>query len=222
MKTFSQATVKYLNELKENNNKEWFELNRSIYEEHLLFPLKHIASEMEMVMKGIDPLLETSPAVGKAVSRIYRDIRFSHDKTPYRTEAWVSFRRPKRIIENTPEFFLYFTTEEYQIGMGYYSPTPASMDKYRKNILLDPDGFGEFLDRFEKRPDLEVYGENYKKKVPNDLPERFQEWFQKKNIYVSRSKPIDKDFYSEEILKIMTDVFSFTSEIYSFMLNEDD
>jgi len=222
MKAFSIATIAFLNNLRDNNNKEWFEMNRQVYEEHLLFPMKNIAKEMESVIKSIDPLLETSPAVGKTVSRIYRDIRFSNDKTPYRTDAWVSFKRPKRIIENAPEFFLYFTTEEYQIGMGYYAPTPASMVRYRKNILLDPEGFGDFLDRFEARSDMAIFGEDYKKKIPNELPERFQPWFQKRNIYVSRSRPTDDVFFSDRIKSIMVDVFTLTADIYNFMMESDD
>lgn len=222
MPTFSTATIEFLKNLQENNYKDWFELNRHVYEEHLLLPMKHLAKVLEPVVKSIDPLLETSPAVGKAVSRIYRDIRFSNDKTPYRTDAWVSFKRPKRIIENAPEFFLYFTTEEYQIGMGYYAPTPASMARYRKNILLNPEGFEELLDRFEARKDITIFGEDYKKKVSNDLPERFQPWFQKRNIYVSRSLPIDDVFFSDRLHTVMAEVFSLTSEIYCFMMDNGE
>lgn len=222
MLTFSPSTIDFLKNLRENNFKDWFEMNRQIYEEHLLLPMKHLAKVLEPAMKSIDPLLETSPAVGKAVSRIYRDIRFSNDKTPYRTDAWVSFKRPKRIMENSPEFFLYFTTDVYHIGMGYYEPTPASMARFRENILLDPDGFGDFLDRFESRSDMAIFGDDYKKKVPNDLPERFQPWFQKKNFYMARTRSFDDIFFSDRLQATMADVFIFTSDVYSFLMDSDD
>ncbi len=221
MQTFSVETIDFLRQLSQNNNKIWFDSNREVYERNLLFPMKDLAKIMEPAVKKIDPLLETSPAVGKAVSRIYRDIRFSNDKTPYRTDAWVSFKRPKRLAETAPEFFLYFTTEEYQIGMGYYAPTPSDMARFRENILLDPERFGDFIEKFANRADLQLFGENYKKRIPNDLPAGIQDWFQKKNFYISRTKPIDDEFLSEDLYLKMTDIFDFASEAYSFLMDRD-
>ena len=220
MTTFSTATIEFLKNLRENNNREWFEKNRDDYEANLLLPMKHIAMVMEPVMKSIDPLLDTSPK--RAVSRIYRDIRFSLDKTPYRKDAWVTFKRPKTIMENAPELFLYFTDDSYEIGMGYYAPTPASMARFRNNILLDPEGFGEFLDRFEARDDIGIYGEDYKKRIPNDLPDRFQPWFQKRKFYVSRSRRYDELFFSDKLPEIMAEVFYFLSVAYGFLIDTDE
>lgn len=221
MNTFSVETIDFLRQLSQNNNKIWFDLNRDVYERSLLLPMKELAKIMEPAIRKIDPLLETSPAVGKAVSRIYRDIRFSHDKTPYRTDAWVSFKRPKRLAETAPEFFLYFTSEEYQIGMGYYAPTPSDMARFRENILLDPERFGEFIDWFAEKTEIKLFGENYKKWIPNDLPAGFQDWFQKKNFYISRSMPVDNEFFSEDLYLKMIDIFDFASEAYAFLMDRD-
>jgi uncharacterized protein (TIGR02453 family) len=221
MQTFNSETIEFLRQLSLNNNKVWFDSNREQYEVNLLAPMKDLAKIMEPAVKKIDPLLETSPAVGKAVSRIYRDIRFSYDKTPYRTDAWVSFKRPKRLSLTAPEFFIYFTAEEYQIGMGYYAPIPSDMARFRENILLDPERFGEFIDRFAKKADVKLYGENYKKWISNDLSEKFQDWFQKKNFYISRTKPIDDEFFSENLYQIMAEIFDFTSEAYAFLMDRD-
>lgn len=222
MPIFYPDTINFLNKLRENNSKDWFEQNRKDYEEHLLLPMKHLSKRLEGVMKGIDVRLETSPAVGKAVSRIYKDTRFSDDKTPFRTDAWVSFRLPKKICGNSPEFYLYFNAEEYEIGMGYYTATPASMARFRKNILSNPFCFGNFLDLYEYRSDLELFGKDYKREIPNDLPERFQPWFQKRNIYLGHKQPIDENFFSDKLPAIMFDTFSFTSKLYKFMVESND
>lgn len=221
MQTFSVETIDFLRQLSVNNNKVWFDSNRESYVRNLLAPMKDLAKILEPAVKNIDSLLETSPAVGKAVSRIYRDIRFSYDKTPYRTDAWVSFKRPKRLALSAPEFFLYFTAEEYQIGMGYYAPTPSDMARFRENILLDSARFGDFIDRFAKKADIQLYGENYKKLIPNDLPAEFQDWFQKKNFYLSRSMPIDNEFFSENLYLKMVEIFDFASEAYTFLMDRD-
>lgn len=222
MNHFSKGTIDFLKSLKENNNKEWFEQNRDIYNDVLLLPMKHISKQLEPVMRNIDPFIETSPSVGKSVSKIYRDLRFSNDKTPYRTEAWVSFKRPKRLIENSPEFFLYFTTEEYQIGMGYYCSTPENMARYRRNVIIDNDEFSDFIDSFNSRHDIEAFGEEYKKKMASYLPEKFQPWMQKKTLYISRTRPIDELFYSEDIIPLTADIFNFSAKLYGFFINNVD
>ena len=215
---FTPTTISFLNELKENNYKEWFEQNRPVYEEHLLKPLRQLAVDLDPVLKSIDSRIETSPSVGKAVSRIYRDIRFSNDKTPYRTEAWLSFKRPKKIFGDVPEFFLFFTPEEYQIGMGFYSATPAFMSRLRQHIFLDTDEFRDYLDHYEAQNNCALYGEDYKKKILNELPERFQPWIQKRNFYVSRSKKIDGLFFSQELKQEIADVFAFNAALYHFLM----
>jgi uncharacterized protein (TIGR02453 family) len=216
--TFTPTTISFLKDLKENNYKEWFEQNRPVYEEHLLKPLRQLAVDLDPVLKRIDARIETSPSIGKAVSRIYRDTRFSNDKSPYRTEAWLSFKRPAKIFGNVPEFFLYFTTEEYHIGMGFYSATPAFMTRLRGHISLEPEEFGAFLDKYEAQDRCALYGEEYKKKIPNELPERFQPWIQKRNFYVSRSGKIDELFFSKDLKKEMADIFVFNAELYGFLM----
>jgi len=214
---FTPTTISFLNELKENNFKDWFEENRPVYEDSLMKPLKQLAIDLDPVLKNIDARIETSPSIGKAVSRIYRDTRFSLDKTPYRTDAWLSFKRPKKVFGNVPEFFLYFTPEEYQIGMGFWAATPAFMAKFRQLVSVDNEAFGEILDSFEKNG-CALFGEDYKKKYPNDLPERFQPWIQKRNFYVSRTRPIDNLFFSDRLKQEVAEVFALNAELYGFLM----
>jgi uncharacterized protein (TIGR02453 family) len=221
-KGFTNSTIPFLKDLKLNNNKDWFEQNRSTYEEHLLKPLKFLATDLEPVIKSIDTKIETAPSINKTISRIYRDTRFSHDKSPYRTDAWVSFKRPAKVWGNVPEFFMFFTTEEYQIGVGFYAATPANMEKFRQHIFLYPERFQEIVDHYNSQDTYILQGEDYKKSFPNQLPASFQPWIQKKNLYISRAKKINDLFVSEQLEAEMEKAFVFNADFYHFFIEALD
>lgn len=88
---FSPATLNFLRNLKANNNKLWFENNRQDYQTLLMKPLRNLVIDIGPFMLSIDPYFEVLPAINKTISRIYRDTRFSKDKTPYKTSMWINF-----------------------------------------------------------------------------------------------------------------------------------
>jgi uncharacterized protein (TIGR02453 family) len=77
---FSRKMFTFLRDLGRNNDKAWFDAHRGVYEEHVLQPLRDLVTDMGDFMLGIDLSFEVAPAVGKTISRIYRDTRFSADK----------------------------------------------------------------------------------------------------------------------------------------------
>jgi len=83
----------FLERLAANNNKAWFDEHRDQYEELLLEPLKLLVGDLAETVRAIDPALITIPAVDKTISRIYRDTRFSRNKSPCRTCLWITFKR---------------------------------------------------------------------------------------------------------------------------------
>ncbi|HEY5499543.1 MAG TPA: DUF2461 family protein, partial [Bacteroidales bacterium] len=82
---------------------------------------------------------------------------------------------------------------------------------------IDSEAFGEILDRFEK-DGCALYGEDYKKKFSNDLPKRFQPWIQKRNFYVSRTRPIDDLFFSDRLRQEIAEIFAVNVELYRFLM----
>jgi uncharacterized protein (TIGR02453 family) len=214
---FTKTAITFLKDLAVNNNKEWFEKNRSLYEEHLLTPLKKLSSELGGVISSIDKEIEIAPQVNKTISKIYRDTRFSNDKSPFRTGLWLSFRRPNKVWGNVPEFYFYFTPEEYQYGMGYYTATPENMRRLREQISQYPDIFKKIIESYKNQDYFKLVGDNYKKIIPNELPEEFQPWYQKKNIAVSYTSKIDQGFYDANLGQILADAFNFNAELYLFL-----
>ena len=215
---FTNNSISFLKDLALNNNKNWFEKNRSIYERHILEPLRQLTIELGDIIRKIDDNIETTPQINRTISKIYRDTRFSKDKAPFRTDLWISFKRPFKIWGNVPEFYFYFTTEEYQYGMGYYSASPENMEKLRQFISMDPDKFKEIVDYYNSQDTFTLIGEQYKRYIPNPHPEEFQKWFQKRNLCLSCLKKIDNIFFSKSLKEKIEQGFLFNANFYYFLL----
>lgn len=217
-KGFTEQSISFLNNLALNNNKDWFEQNRIIYEKHLLEPLKQLATDLGLIIKSIDTKIETTPSINKTISRIFRDIRFSKDKSPFRTDQWISFKRPFKIWGNSPEFYFYFTPEEYQYGMGFYSAAAVNMEKFRHYITLYPDRFKKIIDYYNSQNNFVLVGQEYKKQIPNPHPEKYQKWFHKKNLCISCIRKIDKAFFSPSLKENIENAFAFNTDFYHFLI----
>ncbi len=214
---FTPTTISFLNDLGHNNNKEWFEARRDIYEEHVLQPMRDLTAGLEPCMKEIDPYIDTTPVINKTISRIYRDTRFSNDKRPLRNDLWITFRRPKKEWGNVPEFYFYFTPERYEFGMGFYCATPANMSKIREHIDRCPELFQPIVDFYDSHKVYRLGGEEYKKTIVNTHTESFQKWLQKKSLYVSSGNELDEAFFSPQLASRLEKAFWEHSDLYRFI-----
>jgi len=90
---FSKQTMSFLRDIKKNNNREWFEANKERYETHVRSPaLEYIEAMAQPLAKISDQFVASPRKVGGSLMRIYRDVRFSKDKTPYKTNVGIQFR----------------------------------------------------------------------------------------------------------------------------------
>ncbi len=107
-KGFTPQTFQFFKDLGENNYKEWFDANKPVYEKVLLNPLKALITTLSPAMHNIDPGFELRPH--RAMSRIYRDIRFSKNKDPYKDFMWVAFQIPvtNDVWKDYPGYFMEF------------------------------------------------------------------------------------------------------------------
>jgi len=216
---FTETTVLFLRELAANNNKEWFEKNRKTYEQHILVPLKQLANDLGPTVKSFDERIDTTPQLNKTVSKIYRDIRFSTDKTPYRTDQWVSYKRPSKYWGNVPEFFFYFTPEEFHIGMGFYQATPGRMQQFKDYIDKHPDKFESIIRQLSGRKEYLLNGDDYKRKMVNRHTDIFQPWYQKKSFFICRSEIINHVFFSSGLGLEIKDGFRLSADMYNFIID---
>jgi len=216
-KGFSPKTFQFFSDLKENNNKEWFDAHKAVYESELLTPLKGLFQALYPMMYNIDAAFEMR--AHRAISRIYRDTRFSHNKDPYKTFMWMTFQCPvsREEWKDLPGYFLELNEKTYTLGLGLFQPKKKVMDNLRDAMIYEPEEFQRVTQETVLDRGYTVNGEEYKRPIPNDLPEYFQQWFQRKGIWVEKVKPIGEELYSGSFADLIIEDFKALEWLYNFM-----
>ena len=186
---FSQEALDFLNDIRFNNNQQFYEANKAGYEQAVKAPLRELSDELAPVVQLIDPKLDTRP--GRTMSRIRRDTRYTKDKSPFRDHVWLGWRYPG---EGRAEgFHMYWGFGADWLGWGcgsYYTDKPM-MDALRMEIRRHPDEVRGALKPLAGR--FAMYGEDYKKiAVPKDVPEDL------KALYIKKYVGFDHDGTQEE------------------------
>jgi uncharacterized protein (TIGR02453 family) len=216
-KGFSKETLEFLSGLRENNNKQWFEINREMYETYLLEPLKCLVQDMGFFMKSIDPYFEITPKVDKTIARIYRDTRFSKDKSPYRSNLWITFRRSGRDWKEDPVYYFEIFPDWYRYGMGFYGASKATMDNFRKLIEAKPGEFLKAISFYSDKGEFILEGEKYKRPLRDDLPPKIMEWYQMKNFYITCNRGIDDVLFSPDLINELISGFKALEPLYHYL-----
>jgi len=143
---FTNATLRYLRALERNNNKPWFEAHRAEYEGLVKAPMLELIGEMDVRLAAFAP--EIIGDVKRSMFRIYRDIRFSKDKTPYKTHAsfWLYHRDGSRGVGREASgggagFYFQIAPGDSYLGGGIWMPPREALQKIRERIAEKPVQF---------------------------------------------------------------------------------
>jgi uncharacterized protein (TIGR02453 family) len=132
---FSDATLKFLRALKRNNRREWFNAHRDDYQAHVRQPMTAIIEQLAIDFRDFAPDLVASPKA--SMYRIYRDTRFSENKTPYKTHIAAVF--PPRGLPKHEGAGMYFhvSPDELWVGGGMYAPQTPQLHAVREHIAAN-------------------------------------------------------------------------------------
>lgn len=215
-KGFTPETIQFFRDIEANNNKEWFDENKPVFEKVVQAPFKELILALTPTMHTIDSQFELRPH--RVLSRIYRDVRFSKNKDPYKTCLWMSFQHPTKEWENLPGYFMELSAQGCMYGMGLYCPKKKTMDELRDNILYNAEEF-----RLKTEPILgqgfEVRGEEYKRPIKSDLPHYYQQWIQRKGVYVSKLMPLSEDLFGAKLANMLISDYTQLAWLYDLMKN---
>ncbi len=133
---FTTETFKFLKDLKANNNRDWFIENRTRYELNVLEPSLQLIESMQNPLKKVSPFfLAIAKRSGGSLMRIYRDTRFSKEKTPYKTNIGIHFRHELGKDVHAPGFYLHIEDGDCFFGAGIWHPDNSSLRKMRDQIV---------------------------------------------------------------------------------------
>lgn len=139
---FTKQTFTFLSSLAENNEREWFTAHQQEYEELVRTPALNFISDMSDEMPAISRhFLAQSKKVGGSLMRIYRDTRFSKDKTPYKTNIGIQFRHEVGKDIHAPGYYLHIAPDECFVGIGLWHPDADALFKIREAIVQKSDAW---------------------------------------------------------------------------------
>jgi uncharacterized protein (TIGR02453 family) len=140
---FSPEAISFLRALKRNNRREWFQPRKEKYEKLIKAPMLEFVAGMNEEFARFAPAYVTSPE--KAVYRIYRDTRFSSDKTPYKTHIAAIFPRNSAVEREGAVFYLHFTEKEVLAFGGVWRPDRNELMAYRTLLRDNHEEFESLL-----------------------------------------------------------------------------
>lgn len=142
---FPKDFFAFFEELRDNNERAWFMANKARYEESVLAPMRFLVADMAPRLARISPHYVADPR--RSVFRIYRDVRFSKDKSPYKTHAAAQFRHAIGRDVHAPGFYVHLAPDEIFVGGGMWMPDGPALKRVRDAIAADPAGWRRALDK---------------------------------------------------------------------------
>lgn len=160
----TKETLAFLKDLRQNNNREWFEENRSRYE--LAWQnMKDFVGELIIALSKVDPHIHADIPVSKCVFRIYRDTRFSKDKTPYKEWLGAGISTAGRKLAG-PEYYLHISPGQSFVAGGYWRPEKEHLAAIRQEIDYNEQEFRGIVQGTTFLKELKMDREDMLKKAP--------------------------------------------------------
>ena len=136
---FTKATLKFLDELAANNNRAWFETNKPRYESLVREPALAFIDAMGPMLEKFAPHFRAdSRKMGGSLMRVFRDTRFSRDKTPYKTNIGIQFRHELGKDVHAPGFYVHIATDECFLAVGCWHPDADALGGIRDLVAGRP------------------------------------------------------------------------------------
>ncbi len=139
---FTPRLFDFIRELKANNNREWFEANKSRYIDDVRDPLQAFIAALGPHLREISPHLVADPK--RSMFRIYRDIRFSKNKAPYKTHA-SAYCFHQSAGKDGAGMYLHLDPEGCFMGVGFWQPDPVTRTKITNAIAAKPEEWGAIV-----------------------------------------------------------------------------
>ncbi len=191
---FTPATLRYLSGLARNNRKPWFEAHRAEFEAVVKDPLRALIEEMDVRLARIAPEITGDPK--RSMFRIYRDVRFSADKSPYKTHAscWFYHRDGTRGVGREASgggagFYFQIGPKNSFLGGGMWMPPREALGRLRDAIAEDPRPFEKAVeDPRVRRRFGALSDEAMLKRVPRGYPpdHRAARWLKFQSFVMGR------------------------------------
>ncbi|MHB8065086.1 MAG: DUF2461 domain-containing protein [Ruminiclostridium sp.] len=211
----TEESSRFLRNLKDSNSKQWYLDNKETYQQVVMKPLIDFVCSLSGTMLDIDDKLEVRPHIGKTISRIHCDARFSKNNL-FKDRMWVTFKRHGASNTDYPAFFFEFTPYSFRYGMGFFSASPKSMLALREAIDKKEKDFIKLIKQIKADNVFTPEGEMYKKVYYKRKNEEVAYWYNRRNIYLVYNGNELSELYNRDKIDEIKEEFKKLKDMYQF------
>jgi uncharacterized protein (TIGR02453 family) len=218
---FPRDGVVFFEELKKNNEKEWFDRHKDRFQTAVMSPARAFVSAMGERLRAISPGVVADPRVNKSIFRINRDTRFSLDKSPYKTHLGIFFWEGRRPKMECSGYYFHLEPPRLMLGAGIYM-FPRQLIHPFRTAAVDPDHgdrLAEIVETLKKKSRYEIGGVHYKRMPPGyDQEHPNAPLLLHNGLYVGSETEIPEELFSERLLGYCMKVFTDLHPLHQWLV----
>ena len=201
-----KSTFNFLRELADNNNRDWFAKNKHLYEEAKL-DLFAMITPLIKEFAAVDQAFSADTEPKKCLLRIYRDVRFSLDKSPYKKNYGIAFD-VKGYGPTTPAYYLHLEPGNCFFGVGFWMPESKVVKNIREEIDYNSDEFLDIINNKDYKSMFSISTEDSLKKAPKGYEvDHPMIAYLKLKSFISIYPLKEEDFYKKDIVEKLITAF---------------
>jgi uncharacterized protein (TIGR02453 family) len=214
---FYPKTFEFMQKLKKNNSKKWFDKHRNEYEKYLLEPSINFVNSIKEFFQYVNPSIVAEPKFNKSFVRINKDMRFA--KKPYKDYFLMRFGK----VKWDSELYLVINTDGIYTGL-FINNGKGVGSLFNKNMKSNPDLFLQYCQKYSVGKSYDIYElMKMERRIKGYVPERDFEKLTKINYFLFRKEyPINKKIlYSKRFLKEIFKIYNQLYPVYLFATSEN-
>tara|TARA_B100001093_G_scaffold208166_1_gene199994 strand:+ start:73 stop:750 length:678 start_codon:yes stop_codon:yes gene_type:complete len=207
--TINRKVFSFFGELSDNNNRDWFEKNKLRF--------KKLEVEVKEFLLEVNHKLNDHDHIEKAkMFRIYRDVRFSKNKTPYKTHFGMAFHRQKPSLRGG--YYIHLEPNNSFLGVGFWGPNPSDLFRIRKELEVDAFEFRKIInEKSLKEKWGYLLGDEVKTSPKGFNKDHLNIDLIRKKQYIFSKKVTDEEVISFEFLSLIENHFKSIRPFFDYM-----
>jgi uncharacterized protein (TIGR02453 family) len=219
---FPRECLEFYASLGNNNNKTWFDAHRDEFEKFVMEPARQFVTAMGDRLRRLSPSIHADPRTNRSIFRIYRDTRFSKDKTPYKTHMAIFFWEGSGPKMECPGYYFHFDTENLLLGEGLHLFPKQMLHTYRQSVVNPEHGesLAVILEEVRGRKLYSIGGKQYKR-VPQgyDMAHKRAELLLYNGLHIGKTGPIPEILFSEGLIDHCMGVFRELLPVHQWLVS---
>ena len=208
---FTSQTEEFFSDLKKNNSREWFNAHKQEYTTQVMDPARAFVTDLGVRLAEIAPGIIAVPKLNRSIFRIYRDTRFSADKSPYKTHLGLYFWEGIWPRMECPGFYFHLEPPNLMLGGGFYMFPRQALEHFRNAVVHSESGkeLAEIVDSISRMEGYTLGGTHYKR-IPAgfDADHPNAKLLLHNGLYAGIENPIPEELYSERLLDYCLERFA--------------